>query len=69
MAWWDHEELKSHLDRSLRYKLTFYHEYAKEYMRKVIDEALKLDPHSPVTWEVAKAIGYKPRIRVKAGRS
>jgi hypothetical protein len=66
MAWWDHEELKSKENRSLRYMLSFYYEYNYHDNVKAIQEAITAGHHVDLAYAVAKEINYKPRIRVKA---
>lgn len=41
MAWWDHEELKSHANRSDRYILAFPNEYSPEEVQRATEREAK----------------------------
>ena len=46
MAWWDHEELKAHEDRSDKYKLAFPNEYTEEELVDAFRRTVRKTKHS-----------------------
>ena len=46
MSWWDHEELKSHANRSDRYILAFPSEYSPEEVQRAVEREAKRNAQS-----------------------